>query len=71
MREAGYQPRAMLDVMKVLAELSKGGRQPEFFSTHPNPDNRSARIQSVLQPGDDRGELGVVEFQTNVLRRLR
>jgi predicted Zn-dependent protease len=71
MRQAGYQPRAMLDVMKVLAELSKGGRQPEFFSTHPNPDNRYARIQSLLQPGDDRGELGVVEFQTNVLRRLR
>ncbi|MBI3725459.1 M48 family metalloprotease, partial [bacterium] len=43
MREAGYSPRAMIQVMKVLASLSKGGRTPEFFSTHPNPDDRLAR----------------------------
>src|SRR5690606_26163857 len=37
MAEAGYDPRSMVEVMKVLQEAAGGGRQPEFFSTHPNP----------------------------------
>ena len=40
MSEAGYDPRAMLRVMQILEESSSGGRPPEFFSTHPNPENR-------------------------------
>lgn len=70
LRESGYTPRAMLDVMKVLASLSKGGRTPEFFSTHPNPDNRYARIQAMLKPGDERGEVGSENYSKNVLRRV-
>lgn len=32
----GYDPRAMLEVMAILAEANEGMRQPEFFiSTHP------------------------------------
>ena len=47
--EAGYDPRAMIRVMEVLAKASGGGsRQPEFFSTHPAPENRSARIQAEI-----------------------
>jgi len=47
--EAGYDPRAMMRVMEVLAKASGGGsRQPEFFSTHPAPENRSARIQAEI-----------------------
>ena len=47
--EAGYDPRAMIRVMEVLAKASGGGsRQPEFFSTHPAPENRSARIQQEI-----------------------
>jgi beta-barrel assembly-enhancing protease len=45
--EAGYDPRGMLTVMKVLAE-SGGGRRPEFFSTHPNPENRIEQIQVAI-----------------------
>ncbi len=48
MAEAGYDPRAMLQVMKVLANASKGGRQPEFFSTHPNPENRIGIIEGAI-----------------------
>ena len=48
MSEAGYDPRAMLGVMQVLSELSKSGRTPEFFSTHPNPENRSAKIKQAI-----------------------
>jgi predicted Zn-dependent protease len=48
MTEAGYDPRAMLHVMEILAESSSGGRPPEFFSTHPNPENRIERIQQAI-----------------------
>jgi predicted Zn-dependent protease len=48
MAEAGYDPRAMLRVMEILAESSSGGQQPEFFSTHPNPENRLERIQQAI-----------------------
>jgi predicted Zn-dependent protease len=49
MAEAGYDPRAMVAVMQILAEAGDGGRQPEFFSTHPNPENRLQRIQEAIQ----------------------
>jgi beta-barrel assembly-enhancing protease len=47
--EAGYDPRAMIRVMEVLAKASSGSRQPEFFSTHPAPENRSARIRAEIE----------------------
>jgi predicted Zn-dependent protease len=48
MAEAGYDPRAMIRVMEVLAKASGGSRQPEFFSTHPAPENRIARIREEI-----------------------
>jgi beta-barrel assembly-enhancing protease len=48
MAEAGYDPRAMIRVMEVLAKASGGSRQPEFFSTHPAPENRTARIKEAI-----------------------
>jgi beta-barrel assembly-enhancing protease len=48
MAEAGYDPRAMIRVMEVLAKASGGSRQPEFFSTHPAPENRAARIKEAI-----------------------
>jgi predicted Zn-dependent protease len=49
MTEAGYDPRSMIRVMEILAEAGGGSkRQPEFFSTHPNPDNRIARIKEAI-----------------------
>ena len=48
--EAGYDPRSMLRVMEVLAEAGKGrGRSPEFFSTHPNPENRMGEIERAIK----------------------
>jgi predicted Zn-dependent protease len=47
MSEAGYDPRAMVEVMNILAE-SGGANPPEFFSTHPNPENRIARIWETI-----------------------
>ena len=45
---AGYDPRAMIGVMKVLDNASSGQSQPEFLSTHPKPANRVAYIEDVI-----------------------
>jgi predicted Zn-dependent protease len=45
--EAGYDPNSMIRLMEILDESSQG-RQPEFFSTHPNPENRIARIREAI-----------------------
>ena len=49
MSDAGYDPRALIGVMRILEEASGGGGQPEFFSTHPNPENRIGQIQQAIQ----------------------
>lgn len=49
MAQAGYDPRSMLDVMQVLAGASEGQRPPEFFSTHPNPENRMENIEEAIR----------------------
>lgn len=45
---AGYDPRGMIKVMEVLREASKS-RTPEFFSTHPNPENRIEQINKAIR----------------------
>lgn len=49
MDQTGYDPNEMIDVMQILAASSQGDRPPEFFSTHPNPESRVARIQEAIQ----------------------
>lgn len=49
MAQIGFDPRAMIDVMKVLMEAGRGGRQPEFLVTHPYPENRIKDIEARLQ----------------------
>lgn len=49
MSEAGYDPTALIEVMRILEEAGGGARQPEFFSTHPSPDNRVARIEAAIR----------------------
>ena len=44
---AGYDPRAMIGVMKILDRVSKGG-PPEFLSTHPSPANRVECIEDEI-----------------------
>lgn len=50
--DTGYDPNEMIGVMEVLAEASQGQAPPEFFSTHPNPENRIGRIQEAIQNVD-------------------
>jgi predicted Zn-dependent protease len=47
MAGAGYDPEAMLEVLRVLEEA--GGGVPEFFSTHPSPDDRRARLEEAIR----------------------
>lgn len=49
MSQAGYDPRMLIDVMRILAEASGGQAPPEFFSTHPNPDNRIEQIEEAIR----------------------
>ncbi len=49
MAEAGYDPRALIRVMEVLKAAGGGGKTPEFFSSHPNPENRIGRIQEAIK----------------------
>jgi len=49
MAQAGYDPHALIGVMEILARAGGGARPPEFFSTHPNPENRVAEIQAAIE----------------------
>ena len=46
--QAGYDPRAMVQVMQILEQNGGSGRQPEFLSTHPNPGNRIGHLQQEI-----------------------
>ena len=48
MASAGYDPHAMIRVMEILAQAGGESSQPEFFSTHPNPENRIQKIQEAI-----------------------
>jgi predicted Zn-dependent protease len=48
MSSAGYDPRTLIEVMEILAKASGGSRQPEFFSTHPDPGNRAGKIREQI-----------------------
>ena len=50
MTDAGYDPRQMLRVMQILKQASGGGgRGPDIFATHPDPDARIAAIGEWLE----------------------
>jgi len=53
MTQTGYQPEALLGVMKILEEASGGQSQPEFLSTHPSPANRMEKIKEAIEQYKD------------------
>ncbi len=53
MAQAGYDPAEMLGVMRILGEASKGGKQPEFMSSHPHPETRIETIKRFLEQRKD------------------
>jgi predicted Zn-dependent protease len=49
MAEAGYDPRAMLEVLEILKKASAGPRPPEILSSHPLPETRIRELQDYLK----------------------
>jgi predicted Zn-dependent protease len=76
MIQAGYDPNGMVETMQVLQQLQTV-RPIEFFSTHPNPENRLAYIREriaaryanagTLKKGEEEYARGV----TTPLKELR
>jgi predicted Zn-dependent protease len=42
---AGYDPRAAITLWEKMGKASGGGGTPEFLSTHPSPETRSADLR--------------------------
>ncbi len=42
--DAGYDPRDLANMFKTINAQSEGGRQPEWLSSHPNPESRYETI---------------------------
>lgn len=49
MASSHYDPKAMIEVMKILSEAGGSRQQVEFFSTHPNPENRIEQIERAIE----------------------
>jgi len=48
--DTGYDPRAIAQFFEIIARESKGGgRGPEWFSSHPNPENRMGKVQEEVE----------------------
>jgi len=46
--KAGYNPYAMVEVFRILAQATKGRRSEEWISTHPDTANRIKKIEQMM-----------------------
>ena len=49
MLDAGYNPESLIGVMQILKAAAGPNRVPEFQSTHPDPENRIAKIKEAIR----------------------
>ncbi len=49
MIDAGYNPESLIGVMHILKAAAGPNRVPEFQSTHPDPENRIAKIKAAIR----------------------
>lgn len=49
MTAADYNPEGLVELMQIFEAAESRGRPPEFLSTHPNPGNRVARLEDIIQ----------------------
>jgi hypothetical protein len=47
--DLGYDPKAMAEFFEKLAKEHKGTRTEEFFSNHPIPENRVAKVTAEIK----------------------
>jgi predicted Zn-dependent protease len=55
MIQSGYDPYEMIKVMEILKAAGGPNRQPEFQSTHPDPENRIEKIKEAIQKYKNQG----------------
>jgi predicted Zn-dependent protease len=62
--DAGYNPNEMVEFFETLQAESKG-RAVEFFSSHPNPDNRISKVKGEIENlgGAGGGRSDTVQFR--------
>jgi len=71
LERAGYQPQAIVETMEILDSLSKT-KPIEFFSTHPNPENRKEYLEYKIRRRGYTGSkrIGKQEYKEKVLNNL-
>jgi len=72
MRRAGWDPRGMIELFEILQREAKRdpGRVELFFSSHPSPGDRIARLRSEVGRGAS-GRRDSQQFQQVKARLLR
>ena len=48
MTQAGYNPQGIVELMAILDRARGEQKQPEFFSTHPDPGNRIQKLKAII-----------------------
>ncbi len=72
LNRAGYDPREMVAMFRVLERVSQGspaGRLPDWLATHPNPTDRLERIQAEIE-AEPRELLGAAVKRSAYLQRI-
>jgi len=46
---AGFNPRGMIDVFKILVAESKGSKPPEILNSHPDTEKRIASLEAKIK----------------------
>ena len=73
MVRAGYDPNGMVETMQILQSQQKE-RPIEFFSTHPNPENRIGYLKSRIGSRYRKREglrIGKEDFHSAVLAHIK
>lgn len=73
MVRAGYDPNGMVETMQILESQQKE-RSIEFFSTHPNPENRIVYLKSRIGSRYRKREglrIGKEDFHSAVLAHIK